>query len=129
MIGTIVTGHAKFASGFVGAIKMLIGEAKIVGIDYPGGNPDDLIGIISEAIKSYKDCTQIYVLCDIMGGTPFKAAATSAQGEKNVQVLYGANLDMAMDLCMRNFDQKIAPQEIVAAETMQTGKDRIGKFD
>ena len=129
MVGAIITGHAQFASGMVNAAVMLLGDdIKIIGIDYDGGDTKELTERIINAVNAFEKSVSVFILCDIMGGTPYRTAATATRECENVLLLYGANLDMVMDLCMRNYDNEIPESKELAAEIMQIGKDRIGVF-
>ena len=61
---------------------------------------EDLDKKIRDARASLSNCEDVIVLCDILGGSPFKTAVMAFFGDEHVKVLYGTNVGMAMKLCM-----------------------------
>ena len=103
MIGIIVTGHGQFATGIYSATTTLTGyKENFVAVDYltETDSVEDLENKIRDARASLANCEDVIVLCDILGGSPFKTAVTTFFGDEHVKVLYGTNVGMAMKLCM-----------------------------
>lgn len=103
MIGIIVTGHGGFGSGIYSAATTLSGYSKdFVAVDYL--TETDTLETFEKKIRdarvSLGHCEDIIVLCDILGGTPFKTAVTAFFNDHHVKVLYGTNVGMALKLCM-----------------------------
>lgn len=94
MIGLIVTGHAHFATGVISALELLAGTLQDVKvIDYEGTQaPEELEAAIASAVDSFTDAAGVLVCTDILGGSPFKAAATIATENPSVRVVTGTNL-------------------------------------
>lgn len=94
MIGLIVTGHAHFATGVTSALELLAGTLQDVKvIDYEGTQaPEELEAAIASAVDSFTDAAGVLVCTDILGGSPFKAAATIATENPSVRVVTGTNL-------------------------------------
>lgn len=78
MIGIIVLGHGKFASGMEYAIKQIIGKQEGTAfIDfYDGKSPESLRDEILSALQHINHSKGILFCCDILGGTPFRVAST-----------------------------------------------------
>lgn len=94
MIGIIVTGHAHFATGVTSALELLAGTLQDVAvIDYEGTQaPEELSAEIEKAIEGFAEADGVLICTDILGGTPFKCAATIATADSRVRVVTGTNL-------------------------------------
>ncbi len=132
MIGIVVCGHGHFGTGVVSALKLLVGEVDfLVGIDFEGyaGEEELSANIKKKVEKMKKSFGQVFLLCDILGGSPFKCAATLYAGDENVKILYGANLGMAVELCMRAItgNERIELEK-TAEELVYLGQHSIGAY-
>ena len=126
MIGIILTGHGTFASAMAGAAKLLVGEAPIVDIDYQGEDTASFEAKLDGELNRFPADIPVLVLCDLLGGTPFRLAATRAQGRKNVRVIYGTNLNMLVEACMCSFEEQAPAVDDLASSVTALGKDQIG---
>ena len=127
MIGIIVTGHGNFGSGLTSSLKLIAGEpADYQYVDFLAEySVEDLERELAKAMEALKDCEGILVLSDLAGGSPFKTAATLAQG-KNVEVIGGSNLPMLIEMSMaRNF---ITDLSALTDMAVNTGKDQVVRF-
>ncbi|MBR5796498.1 MAG: PTS fructose transporter subunit IIA [Erysipelotrichaceae bacterium] len=131
MIGIIVTGHGEFASGIYSATTTLTGyRDNFVAVDYltETDTVEDLDKKIRDARASLSNCEDVIVLCDILGGSPFKTAVMAFFGDAHVKVLYGTNVGMAMKLCMEcmmaneSYDLEAICDSLVAEGNMHIGK-------
>ncbi len=100
MSGMIITGHGSFASGMLEAIGMLTGQdARIQAVDLPPeAGEDAFCDQLKACLDRMEGCGHIYVLCDLLGGTPFKTACLLCRDLKRTDVLYGVNLPFALGL-------------------------------
>ncbi len=81
MVGIIVTGHGNFASGITSALELIAGpQDAYAALDFTSlsGTEELEKGMASalESLRSREDVDGVLVLCDLVGGTPFKTAAT-----------------------------------------------------
>ena len=133
MIGIIVSGHGKFGSGIYSAVTTLTGYSdNFVVVDYDTENDslETLEQKFLDAKASLSNCSDIIVLCDILGGTPFKVAVTTFISDINIKILYGTNVGMAMKLCMNcmSLDDTYSPEEITE-QLVTEGTKHIGKYE
>lgn len=132
MIGIIVCGHGQFGTGIESALRLLVGDVEFLeGIDFEGSEGEmvlsDRIKEVVERMRPTFD--QIFVLCDILGGSPFKCAATLYAVDTNVKILYGANLGMAVELCMRAMTGTgQVNMEMTASQLVEIGRCAIDAY-
>lgn len=129
MIGLVVTGHGNFGSGLTSSVNLIAGEpANYEYVDFTvEKTPEILEDELREAFDRLKECEGIIVLSDLPGGSPFKVAATLAQGYKDVYVLGGTNLPMIAELTMAR--TMIEDVNALVDMAINTGKDQIVKFE
>lgn len=130
MIGIIITGHGTFATGISSAVELLTGHQDfIVPVDFREEHSEEqLKEHLKAAFDRLQDCEQILVLCDILGGSPFKNAVMLSIGEERIKVLYGTNLGMTVELAMRCMMGQIPEADTLADEIIEIGKTQIGKY-
>ncbi|MCH4083985.1 MAG: PTS fructose transporter subunit IIA [Olsenella sp.] len=97
MVGIIVTGHGNFASGITSALELIVGpQDAYEAIDFTSlsGTAElekDMTAAL-DGLRKREDVDGVLVLCDLVGGTPFKTAATLGVPLGDVRVVAGVNL-------------------------------------
>ena len=117
----IVIGHGNFATGIHSSLKLIAGEQeKVDAIDFVEGmSANELKEKILAAITSDEE---VLVLCDLLGGTPFKVAYTIMGNRPDLQmnVLSGLNLAMLLETVFArmtlSFDE-VAEKAVAAAHS------------
>ncbi|MEG0366464.1 MAG: PTS fructose transporter subunit IIA [Coprobacillus sp.] len=98
MIKLIVTGHGHFASGILSSLELIAGShEEVIAIDYTDKmSQEDIKQDIEKELENVK---QVIILCDLLGGTPFKMASLTMteQVDKEIEVISGLNLSMLME--------------------------------
>ena len=130
MIGIIITGHGTFATGISSALELLTGHQDfIAAIDFKEDHSEEqLKENLKTAFQRFRDCGQILVLCDILGGSPFKNAVLLSFGDERIKVLYGINLGMAVELAMRCMTGQLPEADALVEELIEIGKTQIGRY-
>lgn len=127
MIGILVTGHGKFASGLLSSLKLIAGEhEKIIGIDFLEEHGTEILREnLKDALKSLGD--EVLVLADLAGGSPYMNAVMMKQDLKNkkVEVVSGVNLPMLLEIALGREDTNILN---LAKNAEIAGKDSISVF-
>ena len=102
MIGLVVTGHVGFASGVSSALALLAGELRDIGVvDFPGTQSvEELEANLAAVIDVFEEADGVLVCTDVLGGSPFKAAATLATARSSVRVVSGTNLPLLIEAYM-----------------------------
>lgn len=129
MIGFIVSGHGRFASGITAAIELIIGKQEnYIAVDFPDGDTKtEIEKNMHEAIVSLDECEHIVIFCDLLSGSPFNTAIMEAMNSDKLSVIYGTNLGMLMESLM-NRNMGFSKEDIVN-KAVETGKECIGRFE
>lgn len=94
----IITGHSHYASGMLSALEMIAGHNDdVMAVDF-----EDDIDIVSEyqkIISKYRN-DNLLVVCDLLGGTPFKEASKLAYPNSNIEVVIGCNLGSLLEIVL-----------------------------
>ncbi|MBQ1482695.1 MAG: PTS sugar transporter subunit IIA [Erysipelotrichaceae bacterium] len=128
MLGFIVSGHGRFASGITAALELIMGEQEnYIAVDFPEGDGKTQIEAnMAKAIAQLEGCEGIVVFCDLLSGSPFNTAVMESLKDEKIAVVYGTNLGMLMEsVFLRNSD--IGAHEL-AQKAAETGKDAVGIF-
>lgn len=127
MISIIVIGHGHFASGIVSSLELIAGKQEgITAIDFTAEMTAADVHERLSAVLQPK--AQTLVLCDSLGGTPFKLAATLMEelSESTLDVLSGLNLAMLIEAVFARQEQ-LGLEQIVA-KLLTTAKEGISNW-
>jgi PTS system N-acetylgalactosamine-specific IIA component len=108
MIGIIITGHGRFSEGMMSSIEMIAGKAEsLMGVNFlETESTDDLDKHLLEAYTELKQKNDgVIIVCDLLGGSPFKSAATLSVKQENVSVLAGINLASCLELIFARMNE------------------------
>lgn len=98
MINIIVIGHGHFASGIMSSLELIAGKQEgVQAIDFTSEmSQDDVKKRIETLLINHNN---VFILCDLLGGTPFKMAATVMEenADKTIEVISGLNLSMLLE--------------------------------
>ncbi|EHI70625.1 PTS sugar transporter subunit IIA domain-containing protein [Streptococcus ictaluri] len=98
MISIIVVGHGHFASGILTSLELIAGkQEQVTAIDFTAKMSS--ADVQDQLVKNLSNSGQQLVLCDLLGGTPFKVASTlmTQLDNENMNVLSGLNLTMLIE--------------------------------
>ncbi len=101
MIGIIITGHGRFSEGMISSIEMIAGKTEsLIGVNFlETESTEDLDKHLLDAYTELKNKNDgVIIVCDLLGGSPFKSAATLSVAHDNVSVLAGINLASCLEL-------------------------------
>lgn len=103
MVGIIVTGHGEFANGMLSSLKLIAGEQEnLIGVNFTADdNTETLEKKLKEAISEL-NCSEVIVLSDLAGGSPFKVSVFLSQTikESKIRVISGTNLGMVLEVSL-----------------------------
>ena len=128
MIGLIVTGHGKFATGMKEALAEISQEPEFFeAVDYElSESHEELSCRLEKAMDALKECESILVLSDLAGGAPFKEAVELGQ-PRGYEMIAGTNLGMLVEVnLMRQFMDDV---HALAAKAITVGKDKVLRFE
>ncbi len=102
MISVVIATHGQMAHGLLDSIKMLSGEHEhLYTISFTEEKGiDDLREQFQNVMKEIDNDHQWVILCDILGGSPFKIASEFSYKNDNVVVYYGVNLPLSIQALM-----------------------------
>lgn len=128
MNGLIITGHGSFASGLQSSVKLIAGEQpNIEYVDFvESDSTDDLETKLSAALSRLEEADGILFLCDLVGGSPFKTAATLSAKKMNIAVIGGANLAMIIETAIMKDNFTVDELKNMA---VNSGKEGIKAFE
>lgn len=99
MIGMIVSGHGRFAEGISSAVEVIAGcQENWKSVNFLATeSPEEYRSHLTAAINCLAQCSEIVIMTDLIGGTPFKIAAElSIQDNNKIRVFGGTNLAMLL---------------------------------
>lgn len=127
MIGFIITGHGKFASGLLSSIYLIIGKPKKVeAVDFLESDTMEDLKLKLEKAGQNMEANEMIFFTDLMGGSPFKAAVTIAQTHGSARVIAGSNLPMIVE---NIFARDEGDVEDLTNKCLESGRNAIGKFE
>lgn len=100
MIKIIITGHGNYATGMFSALTTISGpKTNITAIDFTDKDTD--VTLLNKFNKVIEKENEYLVLCDLLGGTPYKEATKISITNKKVKVITGVNLGAILDISMK----------------------------
>lgn len=102
MLGIIISGHGSFASGLAQAMRQILGEQEAVAaLDFPESSTTALLESQMQAALSEVDRGDgVVFLTDLLGGTPFRVAATLSLTAPEREVITGTNLQLLLEMVL-----------------------------
>lgn len=129
-IGLIVTGHGIFATGLTNSLRQIVGmPEEYVSIDYRENDSlEDISKKMIDALNVLKTCDEILVLCDLIGGVPFKTAVKiGSSSYQNLDVVGGVNLGMLIEINLTRVFVKNVKE--LAEVAIEIGREQIVRFN
>lgn len=134
MIGILVSGHGRFASGLTTALKLLAGEQEAYqAVDFlPEHSAEDLKENMRRAVEELRSCDSILILTDLTGGTPYNVASglcleqMKASTSPSLEVIGGANLGGVLEACMTR--QLDCDTKELAASVCRAAREQVTHF-
>lgn len=127
MLGIIVTGHGKFASGIGSGIELIAGpQKKFKLIDFVAGmSSESLHQLFIEAMDELNMDDGIIFLTDLAGGTPFNQASMIKANNKNIGVIAGVNSPLIIEGL---FNRDTTVEQFIN-NSLKNGKTGIVNFE
>lgn len=130
MIGIIVTGHGKFASGILDAIAVINGVPEnVIAVDYLLENTVDVLeDKLNDAMDTLASCKEgIIIFSDITDGAPYKCSARIAKDRKeDIKAICGVNVGMLAETVTAR--AMIKDLTSLATMALNIGKDQVMQF-
>ncbi len=129
MIGILVTGHGRFATGVTSALELVLGKQECFeAVDFPDGETKtELEQHMDEALGRLAGAEHILAFCDILSGSPFNTLIDRAMRRGGITVYYGTNVGMLLDTTLnRNFGSSLKE---LTADIVDKGRRQVGRFE
>ena len=126
MTGIIISGHGNFATGFLSAIKLVMGnQENLEAVDFlETHSTEELKSNIQSAMdKMHVDGYLFFT--DISGGSPFKSCVELSLKNGNSEVIAGSNVPMIMEILIDRLDN---PKNLMN-KAIEIGKNQILSFN
>lgn len=128
MTAFVIAGHDQFPEGLSHTGQFISGSEKSVEICPLSSEegPDEYKEKLLSTITYMANSDHVVVLCDLMGGTPFKAAMqVASETDKHVRIITGINLSGFLTGIMLKDSMEI--DELVEEMTKET-KNGVKNF-
>lgn len=122
----IIIGHGEYATGITKAVELILGKQENYhAIDY---NQDNNASQLKEQLTSLVKRIEgnIIICCDLLNGTPFNKSLELAFQNANIELLYGLNFPMLIELLSQRM---FSNSEINLEKVLAVGSAGIGRFD
>ncbi|NHB94574.1 PTS galactosamine/N-acetylgalactosamine transporter subunit IIA [Photorhabdus cinerea] len=102
MLGIVITGHGRFASGLLQAVEQIVGQQpQCCAVDFPEGvSTEQLLVLLEEACIACDSGDGVIILSDLLGGSPFRQAAQLAITNPHYEVITGTNMQLAVEMML-----------------------------
>lgn len=120
----IVTGHGHFATGIQNAVELLAGKnADVFYVDFVESDSDISLKEKLEKVVNENPDSDFLFFCDLVGGTPFKMAATLAFENDRMEVVAGCNIGSLIEILFTKESYEITElaQNIISISHSATG--------
>lgn len=130
MIGVVLTGHGRFAEGMESSLQMIAGKSEaLIAVNFlESEGTEELSKHLNEAVDTLmQSCQGVLIACDLLGGSPFKEAATLSVTRPNIGVVAGINLASCLELLfarMASEDASALADNLIALDA-----NRLLKFE
>jgi mannose/fructose-specific phosphotransferase system component IIA len=123
MVGIVLISHGDLANGIMSSASMLVPQLeKVTSLTlWPDDNPDEFQEKIEAAVKAADTGDGVFILADMLGGTPCNRAMYSI-GDK-VRMMTGLSLPMLYSLI--NIREETSDLAVLARDVMAEAKDAM----
>jgi hypothetical protein len=126
MVSIIIATHGESAPALLDSTTMILGDVENVHTVtfLPGQGPDDLIESYQKAVG---DATDVLLLVDLFGGSPYNAGARFVAKRDGADVVAGVNIPMLMEV-LEGARRPNATVEKLAKKALKAGGAGVRAF-
>lgn len=126
MVAVIVAAHGHLAESLIASSAMIAGEQDdVIAVSFdPGQGPEDLLAAYAAAITA-SPSDQYLLLVDLLGGSPYNAAARAAALRDDADVVTGVNLPMLVEVLGRRMLGADLAELVETAKTAGAGGVKV----
>jgi PTS system N-acetylgalactosamine-specific IIA component len=120
----IVTGHGHFATGLQSTMELLAGKNEdVIFVDFIESDTDVTLKAKYEQVLNENPDHEFLFFCDLVGGTPYKMAATLAFEDERYEVVAGCNMGSLIEILFTKESYTISDlaRQIITVSQQATG--------
>ncbi len=123
MIGILLVSHGPLAEGLFQTASFFLGEMPQITYRTLSADTDPSIFLqdIKSAIQEIDQGDGVYILCDLLGGTPFNQSMLL--NRPDISIFTGMNLPLLLELAFSR-----EPQNIDCSQILDSSKSGIRHF-
>ncbi len=127
MVGVVIVAHGCFASALLTTAEEIAGkQEQVISLNFTTGeNAADLQLRIKEAARSVDTGQGTIIFVDLLGGSPYQAAAIVAMQQPGIEMVAGVNMPMLLEILPARNDKLMN----VTSVALKGGHDGIRNFD
>ncbi|EIW19044.1 MULTISPECIES: PTS sugar transporter subunit IIA [Pelosinus] len=127
MVGVVIVAHGCFASALLTTAEEIAGkQEQVISLNFTTGeNTADLQLRIKEAARSVDTGQGTIIFVDLLGGSPYQAAAIVAMQQSGIEMVAGVNMPMLLEILPVRNDKLMN----VTNAALKGGHDGIRNFD
>jgi PTS system N-acetylgalactosamine-specific IIA component len=123
----IVSGHGHFATGLQSTMELLAGKNEdIMFVDFTESDTDVSLKAKYEAVLAQNPDSEFLFFCDLVGGTPYKTAATLAYDNESIEVVAGCNVGSLIEILFTKESYTITD---LARQILTVSQNATGLFE
>jgi PTS system N-acetylgalactosamine-specific IIA component len=116
----IISGHGYYATGLKSTIELIAGPTPdIYYLDLTIKDSDIILKEKMQTVIKENMQSNVLLVCDILGGTPFKVSAQIANKCKNMEVVAGCNIGSILEGVFKKDTMTVAALAEVIVEFSQ----------
>ncbi|KKC30757.1 PTS sugar transporter subunit IIA [Caldanaerobacter subterraneus] len=123
----LIIGHGNYATGLKSSIELIAGKQEgVYAIDFIESDSDiSLRYRIGKILEKHVE-SSVLIICDIVGGTPFKVAAEFVVGDARKKLVAGCNLSAILEVALQKNHLAL---EDLAKIAVNTTKNSVMAFE
>lgn len=126
MIGVVIITHGSLAGALLSTSELIMGkQEQVAAVAFESGEAVvDLQARTSQAVQKVNRNQGVLILVDLLGGSPYNAAAMLAMQQNGIEVVTGVNLPMLFEVLPARFCEMTKLVDLA----VMGGRSGIGKF-
>lgn len=127
MIGVILSGHGRFASGLLSAVQAIAGKQNnAVAVDFLARDSGESLRIKLQQAVEEMPCDAIAIFTDISGGTPFQQSVLiSCDADRPCRVFSGTNLPLLLKFLM---ERALYPLDVLTEKALHCDQVKASAY-
>ena len=127
MIGVILTGHGKFASGMADGLRLIAGpQEEFAVVEFTPDLSPEAFSCLLLAAAQHLGGEELLILCDLVGGTPFNETVKLLPAlDRPTEVLAGVNLPVLIEACVSRDEASVSS---LATQLQEMGRGQLLRF-